>query len=205
MTLVKFALVFSLFVKTVTTSCFSQSAVNTLRNAQTPLKNIEQYLGKCDHDTHLKEPMASIASCVKNLQKDFEIVNHIFHKRKWTKYNGHCYFVDTTRRTFKDAVNQCKSLNGVIAKIDNEKENAYIKTLADKSGGHHWIGLTSKVNDFYWVHDQKKPVFVNFASGYPVKSSSTPNCVTIYSNGHWYNLACSSRYKVICESSDCNY
>lgn len=30
--------------------------------------------------------------------------------------------------------NQCKSLNGVIAKIDNEKENAYIKTLADKSG-----------------------------------------------------------------------
>jgi hypothetical protein len=39
------------------------------------------------------------------------------------------------------------------------------------TGGHHWIGLTSKVNDFYWVHDQKKPVFVNFASGYPVKSS----------------------------------
>jgi hypothetical protein len=28
-----------------------------------PLKNIEKYLGKCDHDTHLKEPMASIASC----------------------------------------------------------------------------------------------------------------------------------------------
>ena len=25
-------------------------------------------------------------------------------------------------------------MNGVIAKIDNEKENAYIKTLADKSG-----------------------------------------------------------------------
>jgi hypothetical protein len=48
-------------------------------NAVRPLKNIEKYLGKCDHDSHLKEPMSSIASCVKNLQKDFDIVNHIFH------------------------------------------------------------------------------------------------------------------------------
>ena len=79
MTLMKFALVLFLFVKTVTPSCFSQNAVNTIRNAMTPLKNIEKYLGKCDHDTHLKEPMGSIASCVKNLQKDFDIVNHIFH------------------------------------------------------------------------------------------------------------------------------
>jgi hypothetical protein len=29
---------------------------------------------------------------------------------------------------------QCKSLNGVIAKVDNEKENSFIKTLAAKSG-----------------------------------------------------------------------
>ena len=79
MTLVKFALVFFLFVKTVTTSCVSQNAVNTIKYTKTPLKNIEKYLGKCDHDSHLKGPMASIATCVKNLQKDFEIVNHIFH------------------------------------------------------------------------------------------------------------------------------
>jgi hypothetical protein len=51
-------------------------SVNTIKYAKTPLKNIEKYLGKCDHDSHLKGPMASIATCVKNLQKDFEIVNH---------------------------------------------------------------------------------------------------------------------------------
>jgi hypothetical protein len=38
------------------------------------------------------------------------------------------------------------------------------------TGTYHWIGLTSKVNDFHWVHDKKKPIFVKFASGYPVKS-----------------------------------
>ena len=203
MTSVKFVLVLFLSVKTVTTSCVSQNAVNTLNAAKTPLTNIEKYIGKCDRDNALKEPMVSIGRCVKKLQEEFEIVNHIFHKRKWTKYNGHCYFIDHTTRKFKDAVKQCKVFNGVIAKIDSKKENSFIQKLVARSGDHHWIGLTSKINAFYWVHDGKKPIFVNFAGGYPVKSSATPNCVTIHPNGHWYNLVCSSKYKVICESDDC--
>jgi hypothetical protein len=79
MTLVKFALVLFLSVKAVTTSCVSQNAVNTLNSAKTPLSYIEKYLGKCDRDSALKEPMVSIGRCVKKLQEEFEIVNHIFH------------------------------------------------------------------------------------------------------------------------------
>ena len=203
MTPVQFALVFFLSVKTVATACVSQSTVNTLNAAKTPLTNIQKYLGKCDRDSSLKEPMVSINKCVKKLQEDFDIVNHIFHKRKWAKYNGHCYFLDTVTRNFNDSVKQCKDFNGVIVKIDNEKENAFIKKLVAKLGHYYWIGLTSKINDFYWVHDEKKPLFVNFASGYPVKSSSTPNCVAIHPNGNWYNFACHSRHRVICESDDC--
>ena len=79
MTLVKFALVFFLSVKTVATACVSQSTVNTLNAAKTPLTNIQKYLGKCDRDSMLKEPMTSIGRCVKKLQEDFKIVNPIFH------------------------------------------------------------------------------------------------------------------------------
>ena len=79
MTLVKFALVLFLSVKAVTTSCVSQSAVNTINSAKTPLTNIEKYLGKCDRDSALKEPMVSIGRCVNKLQEEFDIVNHIFH------------------------------------------------------------------------------------------------------------------------------
>ena len=79
MTPVQFALVLFLSVKAVTTSCVSQSTVNTLNAAKTPLTNIQKYLGKCDRDSVLKEPMVSINRCVKKLQEDFAIVNHIFH------------------------------------------------------------------------------------------------------------------------------
>ena len=65
MTLVKFALVLFLLVKAVTTSYVSQNAVNTLDSAKTSLKNIEKYLEKCELDSLLKEPMVSIARCVK--------------------------------------------------------------------------------------------------------------------------------------------
>jgi hypothetical protein len=79
MTSVKFVLVLFLSVKTVTTSCISQNTVNTLNAAKTPLTNIEKYIGKCGRDSALKEPMVSIGRCVKKLQEEFEIVNHIFH------------------------------------------------------------------------------------------------------------------------------
>jgi hypothetical protein len=80
MTLVKVALVLFLFVKAVSCkSCVSQNAVNTLNSAKTPLTNIEKYLGQCDRDSALKEPMVSIGRCVKKLQEEFDIVNHIFH------------------------------------------------------------------------------------------------------------------------------
>ena len=203
MTPVQFALVFFLSVKAVATSCVSQSTVNTLNAAKTPLTNIQKYLGKCDRDSSLKEPMVSINKCVKKLQEDIGIVNHIFHKRKWTKYNGHCYFLETVRRNFKDAVKQCKEFNGVLVKIDDKNENFFISKLISRTGHYYWIGLTSKVNDFYWIHDNKKPLFVKFASGYPTTSSSTPNCVSINPNAHWYNLVCSGRYRSICESDDC--
>ena len=203
MTPVQFALVLFLSVKAVATSCVSQSTVNSINAAKTPLTNIQKYLGKCDRDSSLKEPMVSINRCVKKLQEDFEIVNHIFHKRKWAKYNGHCYFLDTVGRNFNDSVQKCKDFNGVIVKIDNEKENAFLHKHVVKTGALHWIGLTSKVNDFYWVHDGKKPLFVKFGAGAPSKSSSTPNCVVIHPNGKWYNLVCQGRHRVICESDDC--
>ena len=79
MTLVKFALVLFLSVKAVATSCVSQNAINTLNSAKTPLTNIEKYLGQCGLDSALKEPMVSIGGCVKKLQQEFEVVNHIFH------------------------------------------------------------------------------------------------------------------------------
>ena len=79
MTAVKFVLVLFLSVKTVTTSCISQNAINTLNAAKKPLTNIENYLGQCGRDSSLKEPMVSIGRCVKKLKEEFEIVNHIFH------------------------------------------------------------------------------------------------------------------------------
>ena len=203
MTSVKFVLVLFLSVKTVTTSCVSQNAVNTLNAAKTPLTNIEKYIGKCDRDNALKEPMVSIGRCVKKLQEEFEIVNHIFHKRKWAKYNGHCYFFDTVRNNFTDAVKQCKNFNGVIAKIDNEKENAFIHKHVAKTGYYYWIGLRAKLTDFHWIYDGKKPLFVKFANGYPRKLSATSLCVHIHPNGNWYNDPCGNRYKVVCESDDC--
>ena len=79
MTPVQFALVLFLSVKAVATSCVSQSTMNSINAAKTPLTNIQKYLGKCDRDSVLKEPMVSINRCVKKLQEDFALVNHIFH------------------------------------------------------------------------------------------------------------------------------
>jgi hypothetical protein len=76
---VKFVLLLCLSVKTVTTSCVSQNAVNTLNAAKKPLTNIEKYLGQCGRDSAMKEPMVSIGRCVRKLQQEFETVNHIFH------------------------------------------------------------------------------------------------------------------------------
>ena len=79
MTSMKFVLVLFLFVKAVNTTCISQNTVYSLNAARKPLVNIEKYIGKCDHDSALKAPMASIGSCLEKLKKDFDIVNHVFH------------------------------------------------------------------------------------------------------------------------------
>ncbi|CAG2186247.1 unnamed protein product [Mytilus edulis] len=144
----------------------------------------------------------------KNPKEFWKIINRA---RKWSneqKHNGHCYIFSKDRLTWEKAKKRCEEISGYLVKIDNEKENQWLAERARKKSSTFWIGLLSETDyNWKWANEDKKPEFLKFKKGYPIKDTSSPRCVYLYYNdyGYWRNYACRNTMRYVCETNKCKY
>ncbi|CAG2253236.1 CD206 [Mytilus edulis] len=184
--------------------CLTVKSKQDFNKARNALKNLENFL---------KSQASSINSKVQALDKDMTSIEEDFkRKRQWIKYNNHCYYIGGDSVIWTEAERKCREIGGYLVKIDDSSENSWIKQEITKSKKtHFWLGSTDVVNgDWRWIYDQTQLSYKNFVSGRPYPTSNsysyTFNCLTMfYSNGHWYELPCNSKYPYACESNFCKF
>ena len=115
-------------------------------------------------------------------------------------HNGILYRVhDEYEVTWKDAMEACRNDEAHLVVIDDENENAHVRSLI--TSGSIWIGLTDKDNEgiFVWVTGEPL-VYTNWRAGEPDLSESQDYVKQEYS-GQWNDRDSDSVNRYVCECS----
>ncbi|VDI38422.1 Hypothetical predicted protein [Mytilus galloprovincialis] len=173
--------------------CLTIKAKEDVIKARKALPNLEDFL---------KSQASSINSKVQALDTDLTSMEEDFKRRKWTKYNSHCYYMGDDNVIWTDAERKCREIGGYLAKIDNSSENNWIHQQVKKSSNNVVNG------DWRWIYDQTQLSYKNFYSGRPYPTSNANshsyNCIMMhYTTGIWYDNPCQYNRPYVCESNFC--
>ena len=94
----------------------------------------------------------------------------------WTRFNGYCYLVSSSIKSWSQAQAYCRSMGGNLVKINHAEENEFVLNLVQKkapSVKQVWIGLKWVSHGFYW-YDYSVPVYTNWAPHEPNGKAGAP-------------------------------
>ncbi|XP_019121793.1 macrophage mannose receptor 1 [Larimichthys crocea] len=127
-----------------------------------------------------------------------------FCSSPWIPFNGHCFYLNRTRRTWTDAQRECRKEGGDLVSIQNVEEQSFvISQLGYASTDELWIGLNDRKTEglFDWS-DHATVSFTSWEYGKPVVRSAQEDCVLIKGeNGNWADRVCSEKHGYICMKS----
>ena len=120
----------------------------------------------------------------------------------WVRFNGYCYLVNSSVKTWQNAQMYCKGLGGNLVKINSKEENEFVLNLVNKlapSLKQIWIGLEwdSRLNSFVW-YDHSVPTFTKWSPNEPNGNGLEP-CSNMWTghegsstraSGDWNDLTC---------------
>jgi hypothetical protein len=114
-------------------------------------------------------------------------------------FEGHCYFLVATPKTFADARSACTAATAHLAAITSANEQAAIANLAGARDA--WIGLRkdaaapSTRSSFTWVTGELS-LFDGWA---PEDPNGGHNCARVRADRLWGDNPCDSPYAFVCE------
>jgi len=119
----------------------------------------------------------------------------------YSEWEGNCYKVDSTTRSWQEAENECaREAGSHLTNIIDRAEQAYVTLLMKENQVDLWIGLTDKENAgrYLWT-DSTTVRFTNWGPGMP--SVMTGGCVHLdYSKyGQWSDKKCDAAYGSLCK------
>ncbi|KAM8728032.1 macrophage mannose receptor 1-like isoform 2-T2 [Acanthopagrus schlegelii] len=124
-----------------------------------------------------------------------------FCSASWIPYNGHCFLLDRTQKTWSDAQRECRNRGGNLVSIrDVEDQSFVISQLGYKSTDELWIGLNDRKTEglFDWI-DHSTVSFTSWEFGKPATSTEIKDCVLIRGeNGNWADHVCEEKHGFIC-------
>ncbi|XP_041658949.1 macrophage mannose receptor 1-like [Cheilinus undulatus] len=133
-----------------------------------------------------------------------EAVGTGFCPRPWTPYNGHCFYLNRTRKTWPDAQRDCRNRGGDLVSIQNVEDQSFvISQLGIASSDELWIGLNDRKTEglFEWA-DHSTVRFIRWEVGKPAVSTDIKDCVVIRGEtGSWADRACEEKHGFICMKS----
>ncbi|XP_054607456.2 macrophage mannose receptor 1 [Nothobranchius furzeri] len=121
----------------------------------------------------------------------------------WVPYGGDCYYLERTKKMWKDALAACHKDGADLASIHNIEEQSFI---ISQSGYLQtdvlWIGLNDQKNQmlFEWS-DHSHVTFTQWQSDEPSHDNSfLEDCVLIRGkDGKWADHMCEKTYGYICK------
>ncbi|CAJ1072734.1 macrophage mannose receptor 1-like [Xyrichtys novacula] len=124
-----------------------------------------------------------------------------FCSSPWIPYNGHCFYVNRTQKTWSDAQRECRSTGGDLVSVRNVEDQSFvISQLGYTSTDELWIGLNDRKTEglFEWA-DHSTVSFTSWEFGKPAVSTDVKDCVLIRGpNGNWADRACEEKHGFIC-------
>ncbi|KAI4809335.1 hypothetical protein KUCAC02_018227, partial [Chaenocephalus aceratus] len=124
-----------------------------------------------------------------------------FCSAPWIPYNGHCFNLNRTQKTWPDAQRDCRFEGGDLATIRNVEDQSFvISQLGYKSTDELWIGLNDRKTEgqFDWI-DHSTVSFTSWEFGKPAVSTDIKDCILIRGeNGNWADRVCEEKHGSIC-------
>uniref|UniRef100_UPI0037E78EBA macrophage mannose receptor 1-like n=1 Tax=Semicossyphus pulcher TaxID=241346 RepID=UPI0037E78EBA len=128
-------------------------------------------------------------------------VETTFCSSPWIPYNGHCFYLNRTQKTWTDAQRECRSGGGDLASINNVEDQSFvISQLGYVSTDELWIGLNDRQYErlFDWI-DHSTVSFTSWEFGNPDLSTDLKDCVLIGGEkGNWADHVCEEKHGYIC-------
>uniref|UniRef100_A0A3Q2ZE58 C-type lectin domain-containing protein n=1 Tax=Kryptolebias marmoratus TaxID=37003 RepID=A0A3Q2ZE58_KRYMA len=108
----------------------------------------------------------------------FFCVDMGFCSAPWIPYNGHCFHLYRTDKTWADARSACRKEGGDLASIRNLEDQSFV--IAQLGYDEVWIGLNDKKTEglFDWT-DHSTVSFTSWEFGKPTVTSGQEDCVLI--------------------------
>lgn len=121
----------------------------------------------------------------------------------WVSYAGHCYFLERTKRMWRDALAACHKEGGDLASIHNIEEQSFILSQSGYLATDElWIGLNDQrsQNLFEWS-DRSHVTFAQWQTGEPSHGTNLQeDCVLIRGkDGKWVDHMCEKTHGYICK------
>ncbi|XP_042352885.1 macrophage mannose receptor 1-like isoform X2 [Plectropomus leopardus] len=124
-----------------------------------------------------------------------------FCSRPWIPYNGHCFHLNRTQKTWSDAQQECRNEGGDLVSIHNVEEQSFVVSqLGYTSTDELWIGLNDRKTEglFEWI-DHSTVSFTSWEFGKPAVFTDVKDCVLIKGeNGNWADHICEEKHGYIC-------
>ncbi|XP_076004107.1 macrophage mannose receptor 1-like isoform X1 [Genypterus blacodes] len=124
-----------------------------------------------------------------------------FCSNPWIPYNGHCFHLNRTRKTWSDAKLECRKEGGDLVSIRNVEDQSFvISQLGYAITDELWIGLNDKRTEglFDWT-DHSYVTFTSWTFGEPAVSANQEDCVLMRGeNGNWADRTCEENHGFIC-------
>ncbi|XP_015253776.1 PREDICTED: macrophage mannose receptor 1-like [Cyprinodon variegatus] len=124
-----------------------------------------------------------------------------FCSTPWIPYNGHCFRLDRTGKSWSDAQQTCRKEGGDLASIRNTEDQSFvISQLGYAPTDELWIGLNDIKRErlFDWT-DHSKVSFTSWEFGRPAAASDHEDCVLIRGeSGNWADRDCKEKHGFVC-------
>ncbi|KAL2097651.1 hypothetical protein ACEWY4_006858 [Coilia grayii] len=123
----------------------------------------------------------------------------------WIPYAGHCYFLNRTKNTWKEANDQCITGGGHLVSIHNREEQSFVfSQLGYRETDKLWIGLNDKKTQLLFDWSDQSPVtFTTWDAQEPSHHrSEEEDCVLMGGkDGNWADEVCNRKYGFICKKA----
>uniref|UniRef100_UPI0037E8EC41 macrophage mannose receptor 1 n=1 Tax=Semicossyphus pulcher TaxID=241346 RepID=UPI0037E8EC41 len=121
----------------------------------------------------------------------------------WVPYASNCYYLERSKKMWRDALAACHKEGGDLASIHNIEEQSFvISQLGYLPTDVLWIGFNDQVNQmlFEWS-DRSSVTFTQWHTGEPSHATNhQEDCVLIRGkDGRWADHMCEKPYGYICK------
>ncbi|XP_061614123.1 macrophage mannose receptor 1 isoform X1 [Phyllopteryx taeniolatus] len=126
-----------------------------------------------------------------------------FCPNHWVPYGGNCYFLERSKKMWKDALTACRRDDADLASIHNIEEQSFIIAQSGYlTTDVLWIGLNDQRSQmlFEWS-DRSQVTFTQWMTDEPTHATNLrEDCVLIRGkDGRWADHMCEKAYGYICK------